>query len=245
MTQNRDNNGPDVKPGATPEVTVKRKGTDPKTLAQPQVVPPLEQLDPHFLSEQDQELIRHNEQNAQSSIAAAYEASKAKEAQAKSQRVADADAHRKFQQFLDNRVDNILPQLPQDDPVWAYAWVPYEETVNKVDNLRSRLMAGYVPVKWGDIEGFDQRSLNSRTATIGDFLCFNELVAVRIERAVRDLYLEHYHHKLPNQLEGNIRETVESSLGSSQFGDLNNTDMHNSEFGKLGKDRKKADFTGV
>jgi len=247
MTDEHDKTEVDAKTKAEPEVRIKRKGVDPKTLTPPPSFPSLEQLSPHHLSEQDEELIRRNEQSAQESIAAAMKANAAKDVQAKSQRKATEDAKRKFQAYLDNRLDNVLPQLPseQQDPVWAYAWVPFDETVNKTDNLRTRLVAGWVPVKWGEVPGFEPHALNSRTAQVGEYLCFNELVAVRIERAVRDLYLEHFHHTLPNQLEGNIRDRVEGNLGSTEYGDLNASDMHNSAFGQLGKERKKADFTGV
>lgn len=241
MTKNREYDESNIKPGAQPEVQVKRK-----TPLEPSLRPSVpEHMDPHHLSQEDRELIQKNEAQAQIAVKAATEAFEAGQVQAQANQKSHADAKRKFQQFLDNRVDNILPNLPHDDPAWAYAWVPYEENVNKVDNFRTRLLAGWTPVKWGEIPGLDARALNARTAQVGEYICFNELVAVKIDRAFRDLYLEHYHHTLPNQMEGFVREDLQSKLGQTQFGELMRPGDQSDDFNRLGRDKKKAHFTGV
>jgi hypothetical protein len=225
---------------AAPEVRVVRRGDTAKQLGVTQE--DVKQLDPYALSPEMQEQIRLNTERSQVYQAETMKSQRAREDEETAAERARIDAERKFKAYLDNRVDNILPNLPNDDPIWAYAWVPYEESVNKTDNLRTRLAGGWIPVKWGEIPGFDALVSGGRTASYGEFITFNELVAVKVERTFRNMFLKHYHHDMPNRMEGDLKESIQTSLTHDKHGELAQL---GGEFTEMGTERKKPNFNGI
>ena len=239
MSNNGDKNNNDA--NVDSPVTVRRRSQRPQNDA---VQETLQQLDQPLLTPEEEEQIRIETEKAKGSIAAALAAHEADRVRQNQAARAVQDAKAKFKHFLDTRIDNILPNLPSDDPIYSYAWVPYDDSINKVDNLRTRLASGWYPVKIGEIDGWQQNVMNTRSAQFGEYVTYQELVAVRIERAFRELYLKHFHHDMPNQMEGQLREEIAGKLQHDEYGSLVHSDR-SSEFDKYGRRNVKPNFNGV
>lgn len=170
------------------------------------------------------------------------EETKAKQAQEEIHRLSEAEAEEAFQKYKASQINTILPNVPDND-MWRYCWVSTNMDVSS-DNVSVRMRGGWQLVRWEEVPGFKPEVLNNRSATMGDVISFNEMVLMKIPRAVWEKIMNYNHHTAVLEQEAAVRSRVQEVVQDEKA--FNNPEYVSPDLQSYGTHRgKKPTYKGV
>ena len=111
-------------------------------------------------------------------------------------------------------IQEALPSVPKV-PGWHFCWL---STTNSYDPIPKRMKLGYIPVKVGEIAGFNQHDV--KEGEWAGFISCNEMVMFKIEDSRYQKIMAFFHHQLPLEEEQAIAQRLASPDGADKQTDV-------------------------
>lgn len=116
-----------------------------------------------------------------------------------------------IQHMLRNEfIQEALPSVPKV-PGWHFCWL---STTNSYDPIHKRMKLGYVPVKVGEVPGFNNQDV--REGEWAGFVSCNEMVMFKIEDSRYQKIMAFFHHQLPMEEEQAIAQRLANPDGADK-----------------------------
>jgi hypothetical protein len=107
--------------------------------------------------------------------------------------------------FRESFAQAVLPDIPEI-PGYHVCWLT---TNNPRDSIPNRIRLGYEPIRPSDIPGWDIAEFTSKTASYGDVIGINEMLAFKIPIRLFQMYMYEAHHKQPLSEAQKLTETAD------------------------------------
>lgn len=134
----------------------------------------------------------------------------------------------------DEFTQEALPRVPEI-PGWHLCWL---STTNSYDPIHKRMRLGYVPVKVGELPGFESLKMNS-----GEFagcISCNEMLLFKIPAERYLEIMDLFHHTMPAEEEEALRaQLVDPALVDSKGKKLGQITEDSDGFDSLGSQRPR------
>jgi hypothetical protein len=107
--------------------------------------------------------------------------------------------------FRESFAQAVLPDIPEI-PGYHVCWLT---TNNPRDSIPNRIRLGYEPIRPSDIPGWNIAEFTSKTASYGDVIGINEMLAFKIPNRLYQMYMLEAHHKQPLHEAQKLTETAD------------------------------------
>jgi len=115
-----------------------------------------------------------------------------------------SDAER-LRLFRENFAQAVLPDIPEI-PGFHVCWLT---TNNPRDSIQNRIRQGYVPIRPTDLPGWEIAEFTTKTASYGDIIGINEMLAFKIPEHLYQMYMKEVHHDAPHREERKLVDTAD------------------------------------